>query len=119
MTTIASSSATAIAIGTSTSSPSARLDAPTAVTNRISSVAYAVDEIASDENTASAITFGDPLVLLLGRRERTTDQEPLDRAQPRSSGARADERVSMPLVASVTPSTRRSIALTGGCRSAG
>jgi hypothetical protein len=27
---------------------------PAAVTNRISSVAYAVEEIASDENTASA-----------------------------------------------------------------
>ena len=32
--------------------------APTAMTKRISSVAYAVDEIASDENTASAIVFG-------------------------------------------------------------
>ena len=66
MTTIASRTATAIEIGTSVLSPSARLDAPTAVTNRISSVAYAVDEIASDEKTASAIGLGDPLVLLLG-----------------------------------------------------
>ena len=28
------------------------------MTNRISSVAYAVEEIASEENTASAMTFG-------------------------------------------------------------
>ena len=39
-------------------SPSARLDAPTTVTKRISSVAYAVDEMASEENTANAMTFG-------------------------------------------------------------
>ena len=49
--------ATTIAIGTSLLSPSARLDAPTATTKRISSVAYAVDDSASDENTASAIVF--------------------------------------------------------------
>src|SRR3954467_12608410 len=49
--------ATMIAIGTSFDSPSARLDGITAMTKRISSVAYAVDEIASDEKTASATTF--------------------------------------------------------------
>src|SRR6478735_1324376 len=38
--------------------PSARLDVPSAVTKRISSVAYAVDEMASDEKTASAMIFG-------------------------------------------------------------
>jgi hypothetical protein len=58
VTTIARRIATAIPIGTSVSRPSARLDAPTAVTNRISSVAYAVDEIASDEKTASPMLFG-------------------------------------------------------------
>jgi hypothetical protein len=58
VTTIASSTATAIEIGMRTLRPSARLDAPTAVTNRISSVAYAVEEMASDENTASAIVLG-------------------------------------------------------------
>ena len=42
----------------STSRPSARLEAPTAVTKRISSVAYAVEEIASDEKTARPIVFG-------------------------------------------------------------
>src|SRR5436190_12285842 len=52
------STATAAASGTRRDRPRARLDAPTAVTNRISSVAYAVDEMASDENTASAITLG-------------------------------------------------------------
>ena len=36
------------------------------MTKRISSVAYAVDEMASDEKTASAIGLRDPLVLLLG-----------------------------------------------------
>src|ERR1700675_2994222 len=41
-----------------TLSPSARLEGPTAVTNRISSVAYAVEEMASDEKTASAIVLG-------------------------------------------------------------
>src|SRR3954465_1045492 len=49
--------ATAIEIGISVLRPSARLDAAPAVTNRISSVAYAVDEIASDEKTASAIVL--------------------------------------------------------------
>src|SRR5688500_13028198 len=57
VTTIASRNATASDIGTSFVSPSARLDAPAAVTNKISSVAYAVDEIGSDENVASAIGF--------------------------------------------------------------
>src|SRR5215510_12047132 len=56
--TIASNTATTIAIGTNLLSPSARLDPPIATTNRISSVAYAVDDSASDENTASAIVFG-------------------------------------------------------------
>src|SRR5262245_4184582 len=56
--TIASKTATTIAIGTSLLSPSARLDPPTATTNRISSVAYAVDDNASDENTARAMVFG-------------------------------------------------------------
>src|SRR3954465_1559897 len=46
-----------IAIGTSFESPSARLEGATAITKRISSVAYAVDEIASEEKTASATTF--------------------------------------------------------------
>ena len=44
-------------IGMSVLRPSARLDPPTATTKRISSVAYAVDEIASDENTARAMVF--------------------------------------------------------------
>src|SRR5436190_24222752 len=57
MITIASRTATTIAMGTSLLSPSARLDAPTATTKRISSVAYAVDDSASDENTARAIVF--------------------------------------------------------------
>jgi len=35
-----------------------RLDPPTAMTKRISSVAYAVEEMASDENVARAIDFG-------------------------------------------------------------
>jgi hypothetical protein len=56
--TIASKIATAIEIGTSTLSPRARLEVPTTVTKRISSVAYAVEEIASDENTARAMTLG-------------------------------------------------------------
>ena len=42
----------------SESRPRTRLDAPRAVTKRISSVAYAVEEMASEENTASAVTFG-------------------------------------------------------------
>src|SRR6478609_716434 len=58
VTTIARRSATAIEMGMRTFRPSARLDAPIAVTNRISSVAYAVEEIASDEKTASAISLG-------------------------------------------------------------
>src|SRR3954465_922007 len=49
--------ATMIAIGTSFDSPSARLDGATAMTKRISSVAYAVDEMASEEKTASATIF--------------------------------------------------------------
>ena len=57
MTTIARIAATAIEIGMRVLSPSARLDVPSAVTKRISSVAYAVDEIASDEKTASAIVL--------------------------------------------------------------
>ena len=58
MTTNSSNTATAIAIGTSMSRPSTRLEAPTAVTKRISSTAYAVEEIASELNTASPIVFG-------------------------------------------------------------
>ena len=58
VTTIASRIATAMPIGTSLLSPRARLEPPTAMTNRISSVAYAVDEMASDEKTASPIVFG-------------------------------------------------------------
>src|SRR5437588_6324126 len=50
--------ATTIEIGMRWSRPRARLDPPTAVTNRISSVAYAVDEMASDENVARAIDLG-------------------------------------------------------------
>src|SRR5438132_9790763 len=50
--------ATTIESGTSLLSPSVRLDPPTATTNRISSVAYAVDEMASEENVASAIRLG-------------------------------------------------------------
>src|SRR5262245_9025477 len=49
--------ATTNAIGTSLLRPSARLDAPTAVTKRISSVAYAVEDSASEENTGSAIVL--------------------------------------------------------------
>ena len=44
------------------------------MTKRISSVAYAVDEMASEENTASAIDLRDPLVFLLGGRERAADE---------------------------------------------
>src|SRR6476619_6495222 len=55
--TIVSRIATAIPIGISVFSPSARLEPPTATTKRISSVAYAVDEMASDENTARAMVF--------------------------------------------------------------
>ena len=55
---MASSTATASAIGTNLSSPRARLEAPTAVTKRISSVAYAVEEIGSDEKVASAMVLG-------------------------------------------------------------
>ena len=75
--TIASRIATVIAIGTSFESPSARLDGATAMTNRISSVAYAVDEIASDENTAERDRLAEALMLLLGRRERATDEHAL------------------------------------------
>src|SRR3954447_1378306 len=56
--TMARRTHTTIAIGTNLLRPSARLDAPNAVTKRISSVAYAVDDNASDENTASAMVFG-------------------------------------------------------------
>src|SRR4051812_19630365 len=45
-------------MGTSLLRPIARLEPPSAVTKRISSVAYAVDDSASDEKTASAIVFG-------------------------------------------------------------
>src|SRR6476620_3960850 len=48
---------TTMAMGTSLLRPSARLDAPKAVTKRISSVAYAVDDSASEENTASAMAL--------------------------------------------------------------
>src|SRR3954451_9927354 len=56
--TIVSRMATATPIGMSLLRPSARLEPPTATTKRISSVAYAVDEMASEENTASAMVFG-------------------------------------------------------------
>ena len=78
MTTIASRTATAIEIGMSVSSPSARLDAPSAVTKRISSVAYAVDEIASDEKTASAIVLVIRWCSCSARGERAADQDALD-----------------------------------------
>ena len=55
--TIASRMTTTIEIGTSFDSPSARLDGSTAMTKRISCVAYAVEEIASEEKTASAIVL--------------------------------------------------------------
>src|SRR5215510_436532 len=55
---MASSAATTMAIGTRWSRPRARLDVPAAMTKRISSVAYAVDEMASDEKVASAIDLG-------------------------------------------------------------
>src|SRR3954471_18428043 len=55
--TIARRIATITAIGTSFDRPNARLDEGTAITKRISSVAYAVDEMASDEKTASATIF--------------------------------------------------------------
>src|SRR6476620_6893128 len=75
VTTMISKSATALPIGMSVFSPSARLDPPTATTNRISSVAYAVDESASEENTASAMVFGSRcssiLVLARGRPTRS------------------------------------------------
>ena len=48
-------------------------------TRRISSVAYAVDEMASDANTASAVGTCRAVVLLLGRgRQRPADEDPLD-----------------------------------------
>jgi hypothetical protein len=50
--------ATTMEIGTSLERPSARLDPPTAVTIRISSVAYAVDDSASDANTGRAMSLG-------------------------------------------------------------
>src|SRR3954447_26621152 len=50
--------ATATEMGTRCESPNARLEPPTAVTNRISSVAYAVDDSASDANTGRAMLFG-------------------------------------------------------------
>ena len=49
---------TLVPIGTRVSRPSSRLEPPSATTKRISSVAYAVDEMASEEKTASAIVFG-------------------------------------------------------------
>ena len=45
-------------MGTSTLRPSAKLDAAPVVTNRISSVAYAVEEIASDEKIGNASVLG-------------------------------------------------------------
>src|SRR4051812_2131791 len=54
---MASSAATTTAMGTSRLRPIARLEPPRAATNRISSVAYAVDDSASEEKTASAIVF--------------------------------------------------------------
>src|SRR4051794_23197707 len=57
MVTIARSRATTMAMGTSIWSPRARLDAPAAITNRISSVAYAVEEMASEEKVARAMRF--------------------------------------------------------------
>ena len=51
------------------------------MTNRISCVAYAVDEIASEEKTASAIVFDDALVLLLGGGQRPADEQPFQRVE--------------------------------------
>ena len=78
MTTIASRIATAIAIGMRTSSPSSRLDEPAATTKRISSVAYAVEEIASDEKTASAIVFVIRWCSCSAEESGLADQDPLD-----------------------------------------
>ncbi len=73
--------------------------APTAVTNRISSVAYAVEEIASEEKTASATGLREPLVLLLGRSERATRRRSVSGCRTSSFRGRACpcRRASMPL----------------------
>src|SRR5262245_28747676 len=92
--TIASRIATTTAIGTSLLRPIARLDAPSAVTKRISSVAYAVDDKASDEKTASAIVFGSRcssmLVVASGRPTTTRLSSFSNRvpSQPAPSGAK-------------------------------
>ena len=57
ITTITNSTQTTIAIGTSRSKAAAPIPAWSSNTTRISSVAYAVDEIASDANTGRAIFF--------------------------------------------------------------
>ena len=49
----------------------------TASTRTTSSVAYAVDEMASDAKIGRAIRLREALVPLLGRGDRTTDQDPL------------------------------------------
>ena len=54
---------------------------PTAMTNRICCVAYAVDEIASEEKTASAIVFDDALVFLLRSGQRPTDEQSFQRVE--------------------------------------
>ena len=47
-------------------------------TSTISSVAYAVDEIASDAKTGRATILPQPVVVLLRRGDRRADQHPLD-----------------------------------------
>jgi hypothetical protein len=54
---MANRTTTMIAIGTNGRNAAAPAPAPIKVTTRISSVAYAVDEIASDANTGNAIFF--------------------------------------------------------------
>src|SRR5687768_4531811 len=75
VTTMMRRAATAIDIGTSFESPRARLEAPAAVTKRISSVAYAVDEMGSDEKVARATVLG----------SRWCSCSAVDRGRPTSS----------------------------------
>ena len=72
-----------------------------ATTNRISSVAYAVDEIASDENTASAMVFGRRWCSCSVVAMRPADQQPLqaEYTLPRDSiggSGRADDPAAAP-----------------------
>ena len=73
--TMASRTATTIEIGTR--SLSAARPATGTRTRRISSVAYAVDEMASEAKTVSAVGRPRRVVVLLGTGERRPDDQPL------------------------------------------